>query len=359
MSSSNGVSLAAVRAALAGGPPVCAVGLPAGAVPPAGTAVVVGTSGSTGAAKHVALSAAALTASAEATYERLGGPGSWLLALPAAHVAGIQVLVRSVVAGTEPVVVTPGFGGRAFVEAASEVLGSAGPRYTALVPTQLYRLVSGGGDPLRALAGFDAVLLGGAAAAPDLLDAARAAGVRVVRTYGMSETCGGCVYDGVPLAGVSVRVVAGVVELAGPVLASGYVGAPELTAASFVDGWFRTSDLGELGADGRLRILGRADDMINTGGVKVAAAAVARVLAGSAGVADAVVVDVPDPEWGQAVGALVVPAGSPDVKALRAAVRAELGPAAVPKVLRFAESLPLTALGKPDRPAVRALLRAP
>lgn len=322
-----------------------------------GTAAVVVTSGSTGEPKGVVLSAAALTASAVATHDRLGGPGRWLLALPAQHIAGVQVLVRSILAGREPVVLRPGgFHAKAFTEAAADTLGDRGPHYTALVPTQLTRLLAAGGDALAALRGFDAVLLGGAATPDALRRRAIEAGVRVVTTYGMTETAGGCVYDGVPLTGVAVRIGAGGrIELAGPVLATGYRLRPRETAAAFAGGWFRTDDLGRVRADGTLEVLGRADDVINTGGVKVAAAAVERVLAAQPGVAEAGVVGLPDPQWGQRIAAVVVPStvdDPPDPEALRAAVRAALGAPAVPKVIRFADRLPRRGPGKVDRAAL-------
>ncbi len=315
-----------------------------------GTAVVVTTSGSTGDAKGVLLSAAALRAAAAATHARLGGPGQWLLALPAQHVAGIQVLVRSLLAGYEPVVA-----GRAqrFRQAAQTL--AAPRRYTSLVPTQLSRMLAGDGlDLLRA---FDAVLVGGAAVPAALVTRARAAGVPVVTTYGMSETCGGCVYDGVPLDGVRVRIADGVIELGGPVLANGYRLDPAATARAFAGGWFRTTDLGVL-RDGMLEVLGRADFVINTGGVKVAPAAVEAVLTAQPGVAEACVVDLPSAEWGQLVAAAVVPAKQPPaLTALLDAVRSALGGPAVPKLVRFADALPLRGPGKVDRAAVRELLR--
>jgi o-succinylbenzoate---CoA ligase len=339
----------ALRAALDGsGPAVLPSDDPApfdpdGPVAP-GIAVVVPTSGSTGDPKGVELPAAALRASAEATHARLGGPGRWLLALPARHIAGIQVLVRSLLAGVEPVVMdlAGGFRPEAFVP--------AGARYTALVPTQLVRLLDGGG--LAALRSFDAVLLGGAATPDSVLRRAREAGVRVVTTYGMTETAGGCVYDGVPLDGVGVRIADGLVELSGPTLARGYRNRAEETARAFANGWFRTGDLGRL-RDGVLEVLGRADDLINTGGVKVAASAVERVLAACPGVVEVCVAGVPDPEWGQRVVAAVV--GTVDVDDARAAVRAELGAAAVPREIRFVARLPVRGPGKVDRAAVAGL----
>ncbi|MGH3998416.1 MAG: AMP-binding protein, partial [Pseudonocardiaceae bacterium] len=239
--------------------------------------VVVTTSGSTGQPKWVQLSAATLIASATAAHARLGGPGRWLLALPAQHIAGLQVLVRAALAGCQPAVLdlSNGFDPAAFGAAARRFTSGSGRCYTALVPTQLARLLKTGADSLT---GFDAVLLGGAASPGELQRRARTAGVHVVTTYGMTETAGGCVYDGWPLEGATVRLDAkGRVELSGPMLATGYLDAPEETAAMFRDGWFRTCDLGRLDRQGRLQVLGRADDVIVTGGINVAPAEVEAV----------------------------------------------------------------------------------
>ncbi|PXY32040.1 o-succinylbenzoate--CoA ligase [Prauserella muralis] len=321
-----------------------------------GTAVVIPTSGSTGEPKGVLLSARALHASARATHARLGGPGRWLLATPAHYVGGLQVLVRSALAGHRPAVLdlSSGFDPGAFAEAARTLTATEGPHYTALVPTQLSRLLdAGGGEAHR----FAAIVLGGAALDDRLRARAREAGLSIVSAYGMSETASGCVYDGVPLDGVRVRLGEGDrIELTGDVLAHGYRLRPDLTAEAFRDGWFRTSDVGRL-RDGRLDVLGRADDVINTGGVKVPAARVERVLTAHPGVAAACVVGLPDPEWGQLVAAAVV-AGEvpPRAEELREAVRAELGGPGVPKRLVFVPELPLIGPGKVDRAAVRTTL---
>ncbi|HXV91796.1 MAG TPA: o-succinylbenzoate--CoA ligase [Pseudonocardia sp.] len=362
----------ALRDALGGGPAVFPAG-PSGPteVPDPGprAAVVIATSGSTGEPKLVALSARALRASAEATAARLGGPARWLLALPAEHVAGVQVVVRSLLAGAPPVAqdLRPGFRPDAFAAAAGAL--GAGRRCTSLVPTQLLRLLDAGGAALDALRSFDAVLVGGAALDAGLRARAEAGGARIVATYGMSETAGGCVYDGLPLEGVRVRLDgtpdggaggAGRILLGGPTLAEGYVGRPEETAAAFGEGWFRTGDLGRL-VDGRLEVLGRADDVIVTGGEKVAPVAVERVLAAQPGVHAACVVGVPDAEWGTAVAAAIVPGphAPPDHEVLRAAVRAALGRAAVPRLLREVGEIPLRGVGKPDRAAVARLFSPP
>lgn len=356
--------------------------------------IILRTSGSTtGTARLVAMGAAALVASARATHARLGGPGTWVLALPAHHVAGLQVLVRSVVAGTRPVVVDTagGFDAGALAAGAERALGRGGPVYVSLVPTQLLRVLA---DPGAAavLARASAVLVGGAATDPALLARSRAAGIRAVTTYGMSETGGGCVYDGVPLEGVSVRIEdpdeAGVgrIVLAGPVLAEGYVGplgAPSRTAqtgrpaesarsaeptwsAAFRTGprELATADRGRLEAlpDGstRLTVLGRLDDIIVTGGIKVDPHEVEQVLAGLPGVAQACVVGIPDATWGSAVVAAVVPeAGATvDGEGLRRQARERLDGAHTPKRVLVVPEMPLRGPGKTDRRAVADVCRA-
>lgn len=355
---------AAVRAMVAGGEAVAPMGAPAQPRPardPGAGQAVLGTSGSSGMRKWVQLGAAALAASAAAAHARLGGPGAWLLALPVHHVAGLQVLVRAALAGHQPDILDlrGGFEPAAFNAVAKRLTSAGGRCYTALVPTQLGRLLDTDPEPL---AGFDAVLLGGAAATKQLLRRARAAGVPVVTTYGMTETAGGCVYDGWPLDGTRIRLAGnGSIELAGPTLATGYLDAAEATATAFHDGWFRTCDLGRLDAQGRLQVLGRADDVIVTGGLKVAPSDVEAVLTSLPGVAAACVVGVPDPEWGERVAAAVIPSDPghpPDPGALRAAAHRRLTGPQMPKEIVLFDALPLRGVGKPDRLAVRTILTA-
>nr|MBA3905116.1 AMP-binding protein [Pseudonocardiales bacterium] len=290
---------------------------------------------------------------------RLGGPGGWLLALPAEHVAGVQVIVRALLAGAPPHIldVRDGFRPTGFAEATA-ALGPE-PRYTSLVPTQLRRILDArDASALDGLRGYTAVLVGGAALDSQTRERALAQHVRVVTTYGMSETAGGCVYDGVPLDGVTVELEAdGRILLGGPTLASGYLGSADETATAFAGGRFRTGDLGRW-HDGRLEVLGRADDMIVTGGEKVAPAAVERVLAAVPGVRSACVTAIPDDEWGQVVVAAVV-LESPDPgweDRLRADVRAGLGRAAVPRRILAVAEIPLRGIGKPDRAEVARLV---
>ena len=315
-----------------------------------GTAVVVRTSGSTGSSKGVELSAAALRSSARASLDRVGArPGErWLCCLPATHVAGLQVLVRSLVSGSEPVLAE---------RADAEAVAGSGCAHVSLVPTQLHRLLEAG--PATPLAGYSCVLLGGAQAPASLLAAARAAGVPVVTTYGMTETCGGCVYDGIPLDGTQVAIrsdehdgpaESGRIWISGSVLFSGYRGQ---TAASVAlrDGWFRTGDLGRLDSSGRLVVRGRADDVINTGGHKVVPGEVAAVLQTCPGVRDVAVVGQPDPEWGERVIAVVVPADQADPPALellRLHVRGRLPRYAAPSRVVMVDAVPMLPSGKHD-----------
>jgi o-succinylbenzoate---CoA ligase len=299
------------------------------------TAVVICTSGSTGESKGVELSAAALLHSARASLDRIGaGPGErWLCCLPVTHIAGIQVLVRSLVSGAEPYLAAG---------ADARTVANAGCSHVSLVPTQLSRL-----DPAD-LAGYTTILLGGSAAAAGQVERARAAGLPVVTTYGMSETCGGCVYDGIPLDGVLAEVRdedGGRIWLSGPVLFQGYFGGERAGR------WLRTGDLGAVDAGGRLTVRGRADDVINTGGHKVVPAEVAAVLQECPGVRDAAVLGQTDPEWGETVVAIVVPADPrdpPTLKMLRMHVKERLPRYAAPSRVVLVDAVPMLPSGKPD-----------
>lgn len=261
--------------------------------------LVVETSGSTGRPKRVVLSRRAMRASADATHERLGGPGQWMLALPPTYVAGIQVLFRSVRVGTEPVV-----HGSSDDIAASRDAMTGERTYVSLVPTQLHRLTAEALDT-KTLGRFAAVLIGGGPLPSWERVDAESMGINVVHTYGMSETCGGCVYDGVPLDGVQVRVDDDRVLLGGPTLFDGYQDNPDRTAEVLNDGWFRTDDLGTLDDDGRLTVLGRVDEAIISGGLKVPPRVVEEALLQHPAVVEAAVVGLPDVEWGERVVAVV------------------------------------------------------
>lgn len=327
------------------------------------TALVVATSGSTGRPKGVLLSRSALLASADATHDRLGGPGVWHCALPPSYVAGAMTLVRAHAAGTRPV----------FVASDLRDVGTvAGRNYLSLVPTQLHRALADA-DLARRLAAFDGILLGGAALDDALRARAEEAGLRLVTTYGASETCGGCVYDGLPLDGVEVGLSAalrvrsseesreergtsaaasGRIELGGPTIFSGYRCDPEATANALMDGRFVTSDRGEWVA-GRLRVLGRLDDVVITGGVNVDLAAAQRAADGVLGVPEVggiVLVGVSDPDWGTRIVAVTTSALT--ASEIRSRLGAALGRAALPHEVRRVDSLPRTGGGKIDRQGI-------
>lgn len=346
---------AAIEATLAGDPPIAP--LPTDSSEAAGVigmlapdepceyedaAAVVATSGSTGNPKGVVLSRAAIRAGADATHQRLGGIGDWTLALPGHYVAGLMVIARAVVGGSRL---------RMAQSDLADLPTDPGPgrHYLSLVPTQLIRALA---DPrtTSALAGQDAVLLGGAAVDPAWLDRAAVEGITVVTTYGMSETSGGCVYDGIPLPGVDIDLdETGRVSIGGPVLFSGYRRRPDLTAQTLVDGprgdRLLTSDRAEW-TDGRLRVLGRLDDVVISGGINVD---LAEVEAHCTAALDCqvAVLGVPDLEWGHRV--VAVAATDHTLTELRARLRGSLPPAALPRDLVRVGSLPLTSSGKIDR----------
>jgi len=323
-------------------------------------ALVIPTSGTTGTPKGAMLTPAALIASATATHDRLGGPGTWLLALPAHHIAGIQVLVRSALAGTVPVEldISEGFDTAELPSAVGE-LGS-GRRYTSLVAAQLAKALL---DPAAtaALAELDAVLLGGGPAPRPVLEGAAQAGITVVRTYGSSETAGGSVYDGVPLDGVEVRIDepdpggAGRIVIGGATLAKGYrnPSRPDPFAEA---GWFHTDDVGRFDDSGRLAVLGRGDEAISTGGLTVMPGPVEAVLCRHPAVAECAVFAVADDRLGQRVAAAVVLAPqtpAPGLAELRAFVAESLDATAAPREVHFVDELPRRGIGKLDRRALR------
>lgn len=359
---------ASLRAALEGGPAL-GFGMLGGApsTVPDGTAVVIATSGSSGIPKRVVLSGAALRASAEATASRIGD-GRWLLALPTGYVAGLQVLVRSLLAGTTPVALPGRFSPSAFAEATlSMVRTGEEALYTALVPAQVATLLDAADDPAvrAALQAYRAVLVGGQALPEPLRERAADAGMRVVRTYGSTETGGGCVYDGVPLDGVVVRPVDGELRIAAASLADGYLGDDALTARTFVRDaqgvrWYRTGDLG-LVDDGIVRVHGRADNVIVSGGINVSLDRVERIVRSIPGLTGAVVVGVDDERWGEA-SVIVAARGealrrteAEQLEQAREAVAAEIGRHARPARLVLVDELATLSSGKPDRESIRRL----
>lgn len=382
-------------------------------------ALVVGTSGSTGTPKRTALTARALAASAAATEQFFGSNSAassqWLLALPAHYIAGAQVLARSVLAGTSPVIARSvtepvHFSPEVLLQAVERM--SSARRFISLVPTQLHKLLESadanphlGAEIHEALGSFTGILLGGAPASADLLAASTALGLNTVTTYGSAETAGGCVYSGSVLPGVRVELVpeegmpavpdvegkpaqVGRIWISGAHLASGYIGDAARTAEHFfiaADGtrWYRTDDYGLLspandpdsathGSEPRLQVLGRSDDVLISGGVKISARAVATVLEEHPAVREACVIGLPDARWGTAIAAAVTlvpsagaavaptenrPALNEELCALlRARCAEKLGAPAAPKQLSILPDFPLTSTGKPDRAEIYSIL---
>ena len=374
-------------------------------------AVVMATSGSTGTPKGAQLTAANLIASIDATHQWLGAPGQWILSLPPHHIAGLQIILRSLYAGYQPLVLPPAetTAPRSHASsdhpgyqiahrvAATQASATAAHTYLSLVPTQLQHVISEPtGFAVDTLAACSAVLVGGAATAAPLLDEARDRGIRVVTTYGSSETAGGAVYNGYPLPGTTIEFIPDNtdstdsristplsppsaqtpqrVALRGPSVAHGYRNSDDEALAA--PGVFRTSDLGYLGDDGALRIVGRRDHAITTGGMKVLPSVVEAAIAqaqhnGTCQWNVYCVLGTPDPVWGQAVTMVVadetttrapqlsssaIPRREPLPALLEQELRTILPPYAVPKGLIRIKALPLTGPGKVDYPAVRNLI---
>jgi O-succinylbenzoic acid--CoA ligase len=360
----------ALRRALEGGPAL-GLGMVAGAPENVadGIAAVIATSGSSGIPKRVALSGEALRASAEATAARIGS-GRWLLALPAGYVAGLQVMVRSILAGTRPAALDGRFSPVSFAEATLAMMrpspGAGMPDlYTSLVPAQIATLLDAADDTAvrAALTAYRAILVGGQSLPEPLRERAADLGVRVVRTYGSTETSGGCVYDGVPLDTVGVRTVDGELRIAGPMLAEGYLGDASLTTRTFVRDehgirWYRTGDLG-LVEDGVVRVHGRADNVIVSGGINISLDRVERIVRRVPGLHEAVVVGVEDEHWGEASvivaarGEVLRRSESEQLTQARDAVAEELGKHARPARLIVVDQIDVLHSGKPDREAIR------
>ena len=316
-------------------------------------AVVVATSGSTGTPKGAQLSAVNLIASADATHQRLGGAGQWLLAMPAHHIAGLQVLVRSLVAGVDPLCldVSQGFDISHFAQAAAE-LGRTGDRaYTSLTPMQLAKAMDSlaGIDALRT---FDAVLVGGSSIHPQLLQSALGMQINVVTTYGSSETAGGCVYDGYPLDGTRVHIEDGRILLGGTTIAQGYRNFPDHPAFT-TPGWFATTDAGEF-AGSRLHVTGRLDNIITSGGLKLQPEILEHTLLTIPGVDTACVTGIAHPRLGQAIVAAYT--GWASTTDILVALEDYGTPRwQLPKDLLRIEHMPTKGPGKIDRQAVTAL----
>jgi O-succinylbenzoic acid--CoA ligase len=301
-------------------------------------AFIVETTGSTGTRKFVALSAAAVLASARASLDYLQArPGqTWALLLPLNHIAGINVLVRALDLGTTPV----------DLRDATEYPVTD---FSAVVPTQIYRALNGDGKLLAHLQSASTVLVGGAQLQNDLFEKAIAAGISVVRTYGMSETSGGCIYEGFPLEGIGLRISdVGLIEISGPVLASAYLNNEELWHQQYRDGWFTTSDQGVI-EDGILKVLGRSDDVYNTGGEKVSLTEVTEILHTAFPGHQWLAVAVDDAQWGQRLVVAVSGADHASINEVNTLLSNSLGDIAKAKQLLVFDQMPMIGIGKIDR----------
>jgi len=289
-------------------------------------ALVVATSGSTGNPKNVALSAASLLTNARATHAFLqASPGDrWSLLLPTEHIAGLNVLIRSIELGTQP----------CGVENKAD--------FTAIVPTQLFRALNGDAKLLTHLQGCKAVLVGGGPLSSKLRIDAQEKGIRIHETYGMTESCGGVIYDGYPLDGVSVSIINGRVALKGKQLAIGYLGVP----LPLENGWFLTQDLGELD-NGKLRILGRVDDQIISGGEKISLSAVEDFLQSEFSTDQIVAFAQQSNEWGEQL--CIATTADLSLERVSPLLKAKFGEHVAPKKLLKISKIPYLSIGKPDR----------
>lgn len=309
---------------------------------PSNIALVIGTSGTTGISKEVSFTAAALLASARASNSYLNAkPGQqWSLFLPLTHIAAVNVIIRSMELGTLPVDLREHVGEYPRVD------------FTSIVPTQLFRALNGDDRLLRHLQNTKAVLVGGAALSATLRNQAEASEINVVETYGMTETSGGCIYNGQAIDGVEYSLNEnGLVQIRGSVMSQSYLNAPELYKLN--DGWFVTNDLGEI-IDGKLRILGRADDVIISGGENISLTGVEATLSIRYPEIEFAAFSVNDIQWGQALHLAIV--GVVNESEIAHYLEAALGAASKPKGIHQLESLPLLGIGKVDRTALAKMV---
>jgi len=316
-----------ITAALVGDGPTLGFGEISSEYAPSYAAVAIGTSGTSGASKEILLSATALITSARASNNFIGArPGqTWSLLLPLTHIAAVNVIVRSMELGTTPIDLRD-FDGD-YPKA----------NYTAIVPTQLFRALNGDQRLLKHLQSADTVLVGGAALTQSMRNQAELAGIKIVTTYGMTETCGGCVYDGKVLEGVEIEIRGGKICIKGPVLAS---------SISLNNGWYETSDLGEYD-NNQLVVLGRSDDVIISGGENLSLSAVENSLCIAFPDIQFAAFAVEDSQWGQSLQIAVV--GMISDAQIVGHLEKELGSFAKPKGIHHMNSLPLLGIGKVDR----------
>ena len=312
---------------------------------PQQVSVVVGTSGSSGVAKEVGLSRLALVTSAQSANKYLGAqPGHmWSLLLPLTHIAGINILTRSLELGTESVDLRNWSGVYPTVD------------FTAIVPTQLFAALNGDGNLLKHLTDSKAVLVGGAPLADEILIQAQHAGINVVTTYGMTETCGGCIYNGQPLEGVEIEISHDKqISIKGSVLADTYIGNESLWKESFSNGWFKTSDLGHM-HQGKLLLEGRSDDVIISGGENISLSAIELALGSHFKKNFFAAFSLKDPQWGESLHVAIAGNETLAEKEVVDFLSDKFGAFAKPKGFLKINELPMIGIGKVDRAALAQL----
>ena len=306
---------------------------------PQAISLVIATTGSSGTPKEVGIAASALHASARASNSALAAqPGNtWSLLLPLTHIAGINVLIRALELGSKPIDLRNFQGEYPYAD------------FTAIVPTQLFKALNGDDQLLKHLTGAKAVLVGGAALAADLHLQAKNAGVNIVVTYGMTETTGGCVYDGVPLDGVEISITSEKrIAVKGPVLAHTYLGAQSLWDSQIKDGWFLTSDFGRM-ENGKLIVEGRSDDVIISGGENISLSAIESSLTTNFPQVTFAAFSVNDAQWGQLLYVAIAGGQSTTEDEVSHYLSEHFGDFSKPKGYLHLPELPLIGIGKVDR----------
>jgi O-succinylbenzoic acid--CoA ligase len=284
------------------------------------------------------MSAEALLASAKASHKYLGAKAgdTWSLLLPLTHIAGVNVLVRALDLGTEP------------IDLRGERIDYPRVDFTAIVPAQLFKALNGDDALLRHLVAAKAVLIGGAALPDVLRKQGEDVGITIVTTYGMTETTGGCVYDGTPLDGVEISITPeNRVAIKGSTLAETYLGDEALWSAAIKDGWFISADIGKI-EDGKLTVDGRSDDVIISGGENISLGHIERTLQARFPQVTCAAFSVTDPQWGDSLHLALV--GNEIVEEeISDYLAAEVGPFAKVKGFLHLPELPLMGIGKVDR----------
>ncbi|QLL24537.1 hypothetical protein DLE04_02220 [Actinobacteria bacterium IMCC26103] len=314
---------------------------------PAEISLVVSTSGSTGDAKEVGLSAAALLASSRATNNFFGAKAgqTWSLLLPLTHIAGINVLMRSLELGTTAIDGRQITGAYPYAD------------FTAVVPTQLFRALNGDSHLREHLCSAKAVLIGGAALDSKLADQARTAGINIVESYGMTETCGGCIYGGLAIGGTSFAIDGnGLIKISSEMLASTYLNDPSGWGSKFKNGYFLTSDLGEI-INGKLKIIGRADDVIVTGGENISLLKIEAIIHQVFPEIECAAFAIADPQWGQALHLAIAGSVKPDSAAINEILSKQISAAAKIKGIIYLDRLPRIALDKVNRQELAAIAK--